>query len=125
MAVIQIFVAALLLLAVPTVVGSLFGRNVDKGGRSLIFRWISGQILLWACFQFICVPMILMEVDFIYVVYVYGGMTAVILLAAGALLVKNKKASWAVARIEGFDRKRLREHIFWLIFWVLLAFQLI
>ncbi len=125
MAVIQIFVAALLLLAVPTVVGSLFGRNVDKGGRSLIFRWISGQILLWACFQFICVPMILMEVDFIYVVYVYGGMTAVILLAAGALLVKNKKASWAVARIEGFDRKRLGEHIFWLIFWVLLAFQLI
>lgn len=124
MAILQIFVAALLLFAVPTVVGSLFRRNVDKEGGSMIFWWISGQILLWACFQLICVPMILMEIDFIYVVYVYGGVTAFILLAAAALLVKKKKA-WTVVRLKGFDRRRLREHIFWLVFWALLVFQLV
>ena len=51
---------AVLLVAIPAWVGNCF-LNVDKPGRNPVFLWISGQMLLWAGFQVICVPVILLE----------------------------------------------------------------
>ena len=55
---IQLLILALLLLAVPAIVGSLCIHAGEWGGK-LIFQWISGHFLLWAGFQVICVPMVL------------------------------------------------------------------
>ena len=62
MTVLQILVAVILLLGIPMIVGSLFGRGVDQDMRGPVFWWISGQIFLWACFQLICVPLILEKI---------------------------------------------------------------
>ena len=51
---------AVLLVAIPAWVGNCF-LNVDKPCRNPVFLWISGQMLLWAGFQVICVPVILLE----------------------------------------------------------------
>ena len=51
---------AVLLVVVPAWVGNCF-LNVDKPCRNPVFLWISGQMLLWAGFQVICVPVILLE----------------------------------------------------------------
>ncbi len=125
MTVLQLFIAALLLLAIPTVVGGLFRRNVDKNLTNLVFQWISGQILLWACFQLICVPMILLDIDFKWVVAVYGALLALASLAALILAARNRKAAGAMTIIRGFDRKKLSTHLVWMVFWGLLAFQLV
>lgn len=131
MTALQLFMAALLLLAVPTVVGSMFWGNVDKDMGSPVFWWISGQIFLWACFQWMCVPMILLELDFGYVVAGYsailGLMTlfSVVLAVKRVKKVKEGKAAFAVEWIRGFDRRRFAENVFWLVFWALLAFQLV
>ena len=49
---------AVLLVAITAWVGNCF-LNVDKPCRNPVFLWISGQMLLWAGFQVICVPVIL------------------------------------------------------------------
>lgn len=125
MTALQLLTAALLLLLAPAIVGSLFGRNVDKNMKSPVFQWISGQIFLWACFQLLCVPMILLELDFMFVVAGYSALLVLAALFAAASAVKNRKAAAAVTKIRGFDRKESAYYIFWVIFWALLIFQLV
>lgn len=52
--------------------GKLF-LNVDKPCRNPVFLWISGQMLLWAGFQVICVPVILLEGRMWMVTVAYCG----------------------------------------------------
>ena len=73
---------AVLLVAIPAWVGNCF-LNVDKPCRNPVFLWISGQMLLWAGFQVICVPVILLEGRMWMVTAAYCGFILV-LLAAGA-----------------------------------------
>lgn len=117
--------AALLLFAVPAVVGSLFRRNVDKGMGGPVFQWISGQVFLWACFQLLCVPMILLELDFSCVVIGYSAVLVSAVLTALSRTFRNRKAAAAAAVIRGFDRKGKLRSILWMIFWALLIFQLV
>lgn len=125
MTALQFLVAALLLLAVPTAAGSLFGRGVDKNMRGPVFQWISGQLFLWACFQLICVPMILLELDYKFVVAVYSAVLILTVLAAAVLAVRGRKAAAAVTMIRGYVRKRQMYYILWMIFWAILIFQLV
>lgn len=121
----RILTAVLLLLAIPALVGGLFRQNVDKDMRGPVFQWISGQIFLWACFQIICVPMILLEYDFGYVVKAFNGVTVLAALAAAVSLVRNRKAVTAVTEIRGSDRKRSARNILWILFWMILLFQFV
>lgn len=57
--ILQILILLLILLVLPVLVGSIFA-DVDKKNFQLPFRWVSGQLCLWAGFQLICVPMILL-----------------------------------------------------------------
>lgn len=125
MTALQILMAALLLLIIPAIVGSLFLKDVDKSMRGPVFQWISGQIFLWACFQIMCVPMILLELDFQYVVGGYSAVLALAVLTAVFQAVRSRKAAAGVTIIRGFDRQKKQRFILWMIFWVILLFQLV
>ena len=58
MLVIRILILILLLIVIPTMAGGIFDSK-ERGIYRLLFRWVSGQTLLWAGFQLICVPLIL------------------------------------------------------------------
>lgn len=94
MVAIQIVVLFLILIVIPTIAGGMFD-NGETGFYRLIFRWVSGQMMLWAGFQLICVPLILnprnegvKQVMILFCLYV----AAAILLAMGKFVrcsVKN------------------------------------
>lgn len=125
MTVLQILVAVILLLIIPVVVGSLFRRSVDQNVGGLIFRWVSGQIFLWACFQLLCVPLILVEGDFKIVIAGYTVIQVLAVLAAVILRFRNRKAASAVSVISGSDRRKSVRSALWILFWALLVFQLV
>lgn len=125
MTALQILVAVILLFVIPAIVGSLFRRGVDQNMRGTVFLWISGQIFLWACFQLICVPLILLQIDFRFAVAGYNVVQALAVLAAVVLGVRNRKEAFAVERIRGFDRKKSIRSVLWILFWILLIFQLV
>ncbi|MCI8691225.1 MAG: hypothetical protein HFH91_00490 [Lachnospiraceae bacterium] len=125
--IIQLLVLGILLLAVPVMIGGLFSR-ADRGCEGILFRWISGQFLLWAGFQMICVPLILKESRFGSVANLFlGYMLACMLLAAGAGVRRRAKSAesrfafWKRGRIE----KRREGLLLWAVFFALLFFQLI
>lgn len=139
--VVQILILLLLLLAFPLLVGGLFDRAAGER-RSLPFRWVSGQVLFWAGFQFICLPLILMERSFGLVVNVFlGYMLALALWAVVKARVdlRVKEAGLRGGPDSGIPRrervstpfedggrkKRPEALLLWGVFWGLLLFQLI
>ena len=122
---IQLLILALLLLAVPAAVGSIYAG--ESGGR-LIFRWISGQFLLWAGFQAICVPMILRRCSLTSLVWLYVGYMGILLILAGALAAGRRRKAGArssrPARAGG-ERKDGGGTLLWAVFWAVLVFQLV
>ena len=68
--------------AVPLWVGTLF-LPLEKKGARLPFCWISGQVLLWAGFQCICVPAILTERTFREIENVFFCYVGFLALLAG------------------------------------------
>lgn len=90
---------ALLLLPVPVLVGSLF----EKVNKNLIFRWICGQLCLWAIFLLISVPIILKapEGSFRWVCLCNLIVTGLLAIAgAGKLLAGRSKQQTAKAAKE-------------------------
>lgn len=127
--VLQLLTLALFLLVVPAIVGSLFAFR-EKGGQGLIFRWVSGQFLLWAGFQAICVPLILRQQSFRWLVRLFLGYTAAMVLLAGALwMFRRKKARALPPQVPEGQARKARERgpgaLLWLVFWGLLLFQLV
>ncbi len=113
----------MLLFAVPVFVGSLFQKNVDHYLKGIIFQWVSGQLFLWACFQLICVPMILLEMSFRYVIIWYSAVLALSVLAAAFLAFRGRRKAVSLSLIKGADRRQ--SVLLWLIFWAVLGFQLV
>lgn len=115
---VQLLILILLLLVVPSIVGGLCvdSHNHSKG---LIFRWVSGQFLLWAGFQILYVPLLLMEQNLSCLVNVFSGYMAILTLLAVILETRRwKKKEW--------EKKRPSEGILlWVVFAILLAFQLV
>lgn len=91
--IVQILILAALLALVPTVVGGI-AASVEKNGtretRNILWRWVNGQIILWAGFQVICVPMILAKRSFKDVVALFTGYMAVMVLLAVAAGFRRK-----------------------------------
>lgn len=121
---IRILILGIILLIIPTVVGGLF-VNVDKSAVKLPFMWISGQILLWAGFQCICLPLILLEKRFSTVVqlfWIYMGL--LVLLSVFLYFVRKHKKACSLRVISGTDEKK-PYRLLWLVFWGLLVLQLV
>lgn len=119
--VMSIFQLILWEFAIPILVGTLFW-NVCNFRCNLPFWWISGQMLLWAVFQIICVPMILCKMDFMHLVRVFAAVTAVLLVLAAALFCRRK--GWRFF-YSAKRTKTKREIFLWGIFALLLLFQLV
>lgn len=123
--IVQLLILAVLLLAAPTVIGGLFAP-VDKIGEKILFRWVSGQFLLWAGFQLICVPLILREQRFERLVQLFLGYMAALTLLALAVEIQRRvkgKGHGAVSFRGLLQRKE--GGILWLLFFGLLVFQLV
>lgn len=90
---VQILILAVLLLLVPTVVGGIavgVTGEESRDGTALILRWVSGQIILWAGFQIICVPMILAQRSFRDVVVLFSGYMAAMVILAVAVGIRRR-----------------------------------
>ena len=77
----QLLILLLVLLLIPFVIGGLITEAEGHDGK-LLFRWVSGQFLLWAGFQLLCVPLILRERSFGSLVAAFWGYIAALLLLA-------------------------------------------
>lgn len=121
---IRILILGIILLIIPTIVGGLFA-NVDKSAVKLPFMWISGQILVWAGFQCICVPLILLEKRFptvIQLFVIYMGL--LVLLSLFLYFVRKHKKAYSFRVISGASEKK-PYRLLWLVFWGLLTLQLV
>lgn len=125
--VVQLLILALFLLVVPTIIGSLTVgiETAGRGGAKLTLCWVSGQFMLWAGFQLICVPMVLNGRSFRDVVTLFLGFTAVMVLLALAAGIRSRvKAPMKAVKIHDSGRKQ-EGLLLWAVFWALLAFQLV
>lgn len=120
--IVQILILALLLVLVPMVVGGI----AAKVGTGLPFRWVSGQIILWAGFQVICVPMILAQRDFQDVVKLFSGYTAAMVLLAVAIGIRRQAKGFSgyVPRNEGREKDTVAL-LLWVCVAVLVLIQLV
>jgi hypothetical protein len=87
---IQIGMSVLLLIIVPMIAGTLF-QKVNSGHGKMISCWISGHLFLWAGFQLLSVPLILLRRGFTDVVLCYSGFQIVAVLLAVILLLLSRK----------------------------------
>lgn len=95
--ILQSLILMALLAAVPAAVGCIY-EKVNVQGSRLLFRWISGQMTLWAGFQVICVPMILRKASLSTVVTLFGVYSgALLLLSLGTCVrrfAEGEKRRW-------------------------------
>lgn len=96
----------LILVVLPILVGSVFTEADGKG--PLAFRWVSGQLCLWAGFQAICVSVILMpgKDSFLNVIGLYGVFVAAMLLLALGLCINRHAKGGHVDIVAGNEKGR-------------------
>lgn len=122
--VIQLLILSILLLIIPTFVGGIFAY-VDNGRGKLLLWWISGQFLLWAGFEVICVPLILKRAPMIHVVVLFWAyIAAMCIFSLGALIRRRTRGAIEAPAVRG-ERKQASDIILWLIFLGILLFQLV
>ena len=120
--VIQLLILVLLLLVIPAVIGSL-AAGADKCG-GLLFRWISGQFLLWAGFQLLCVPLILKRQSFSRMTELFLGYMAVLAVLAAVVEIRRRRKERNV-HVLPKGRKIGKDALLWAVFAALLLFQLV
>lgn len=124
----QLAFVLLHLFVIPVFVGTIFG-TVDKGLRNLPFWWISGQMLLWGGFEIIAVPMILQQEQFSKVVSLFRGYTLFWMVSAivvGILSLKKRRQNRIVSVKNELGRaQKIESIVCWLLFWGILAYQLV
>jgi len=128
MEVLGFFVLIVWLLVIPVCIGGIPAAFVDKQGKSPAFMGITGYMLMWAVFQIICVPCVLLEEKFKgmfpYVVYGFGGAALLLAVTGGVLFVRRqRKRSRADAGKKGVKRS-FAERVAWTVFIVLVVIQL-
>lgn len=126
MLVFQILLLGIILLVLPVIVGSLF-IGVDRRMKKLPFLWISGQMLLWAGFQIITVPLVLTEGGFERVVLLFWAYIAVLVVAAVVCyVVRRKKEAVSLRVVESISgRERTKYYVLWALFWGIFLFQMV
>lgn len=126
----QGLILILLLGAAPLLAGSLLVRPGTKEGRSPVFCWVSGQMLLWAGFQMICVPLILawQKDNFKHLCLLFGLFTGGVAAAALAVMLRRKRQGADAAAVKKADADGRRDKTamaLWLAVLALLILQLV
>lgn len=126
MFVLRILLLGCFVLALPVVVGSLFA-GMDKRINKLPFLWISGQMLLWAGFHAIALPLILTLGEFDTVVVLFCVYILVLTAAAAVrYVIKGKNKPIKLTVVDDFSAKQRRNYyIAWGIFWAVFLFQMV
>lgn len=88
--IVQLVILAVSLFAVPLLAGGIFGGE-EKGYDRLLFRWVSGQMALWAGFELICVPLILAGKEFGMAVRLFLVYTAGVVLVSGLIAAVGRR----------------------------------
>ncbi len=127
---VQGLILALLMFVLPVAVGcGLLGvkkREKTGGDVGLLFWWIGGQMVLWAVFQLVCVPFILLEMEVGYVVAVFGGLSMLFALWGVICLYSQRRyGRFRLLKSEHAKAGWNSERIAWLVFAAILVFQLI
>ncbi len=126
--IIQILILALLLYGCPLAVGCCLPLDVETQrpgqGQSPVFAWIAGQMILWAAFQLVCVPFVLLEQEFDAVTKAFGVLSGVLVLAGLTRLVLQKRTG-GLKLVTKPERGTSQTWLPWLLFAGLLMFQLI
>lgn len=133
--IVQIFILGIWLLVIPTLMGGIAAagmdvkHSMDKRTKNLPFLWTTGQILMWAVFQLVCVPLILMKKDFsdlvrLYQLLVYLLTAVAVILTIRRLRKRKRKRGFHVVSGQEDDNVRLY-YFMWIVFFILLAFQVI
>lgn len=120
----QIIIMSVLLLVVPTIVGALF-RSDEKGVEKLVFQWVSGQIVLWAVFLVISVPLILLKDTFSHVRLLYNLLVVLLAVVAVVFGIFLKKRCVASEEELSETKRTNAQRILWTVFAVLLFIQLV
>lgn len=123
--IIQIIILGILLLGIPVIVGTLFVKE-EKGMHKLLFSWISGQVLLWAVFLLISVPLILKQQMFSDVKNLYNIAIGILMGAAVLLAVfRRRKSTPSLSGHPSTEAVSKGRAALWIVFAVLLLLQLI
>ena len=86
----KILLVVLLLLVVPSIIGSL-PKKFIKGKYNLFFSLIVGYIIEFALLEIIAIPMILLKLNFSILVYTIGTCILILLVLAIILNLSNIK----------------------------------
>ena len=128
MLMIQLLILGLMLLVIPAIIGSIFVK-VNKGQAKLVSSWVSGQIMLWAGFFVISVPMILLQKTFTQTCYMVTGYTVALVVLAVILLGRQRllfsKETTTIQDKVANQKKSKVEMFMWLVFWALLILQFV
>lgn len=114
---------------VPMVIGCIPTSYVDKKNSSKAFMWVTGLLLMWAGFQFICVPLILTEAEgdehFPLVVYGYTAYLVVLVLVGIFHGIKNGLLQRKGRRLSVLSEKTVMQKVLWCVALFLIAVQVI
>lgn len=78
-------ILGIIVFSLPFIVGQVFRS------RSISFTYLCGQLLLWAAFQFIAVPMVYYRADFSTLFWVYTGIVVVLTGFGVYTLMKGRR----------------------------------
>lgn len=121
----QIIILSIILLIVPAVIGMGF-VSMEQDRVRLPFAWVGGQMILWAGFLLISVPLILLEKSFTAVIILFSIYTVALLVAAIIIYMQRrtglKQAGLHKSTVEKCGKNQC---LLWIIFAALLLFQLV
>jgi len=123
---VQILLIGIIMFIVPVMAGGFFYK-VEKSFGNILFMWISGQIMLWAGFQCICVPVILRWGSFGDVKKLFLGFTAVLAVGGAIICALRSLKGRKAYKLVGCNKHYINRQyiVLWGIFAVLLLTQLI
>ena len=126
MIVVQIMMLIGVLLLLPVLVGTIFSPLYEGGGK-LTFYWISGQLLLWAGFQVLAVPMVITQNGFGRILRSYLlFLGAMLLVSLGAFLKRRSKGMVYGKLLQSTEwRIKPTKSTWWLVVAALLILQLV
>jgi len=120
----QVLVLAFLLFLIPAMAGKLFVTKYEGRGKGL-FSWVSGQMLLWAGFLFLGIPLILLEKPFHLLVTFFGIYVAAMVLLGLFVRIKNKGSRQKDTECMTDRTVSGYEKLLWVLFIFLLLLQLV
>ena len=124
-----IFILLLVLIILPIVAGCIPTSYVNKKNSSIAFMWVTGLLLMWAGFQFICVPLILTETEgaehFPMVVYGYTIYLVILLLIGIFHAINTGFLRWKGRELSVFGENTVMQRTLWCVALFLIAVQVI